>query len=405
MAKVKILFCFFFTLIFSVAAFAQQNKMLAGKAFYFLDVLNSSERIKKTLVQNTLLHKITEAKLQTLENALQNCNNATYYAEALKWSGQEILTIGDEILKAYQSDATFKAIIPVLRKTGKYKCYDKTDTMLIRNAWRLDALGINKVLDTYIEGLKPLYPKIDSISFDTKNPAFKKRIQDSLLVLYKKHASEQLFFKVPLNACFSALAINGRDEAVRYEPLAGGLNAAPYQQIKKTNWSQYQYSAILVPGSGPEEAGIALDSKGANRCEMAAVRYRKGLAPFIFVSGGHVHPNKTPFCEAVEMKKYMVDSLKIPADAIFIEPYARHTTTNLRNVNRMIYQFGFPADKPVITVTDKSQSKYILAMDKRCIAELGYVPYQKMQKRSDVENEYYPEIKSQQINALDVLDP
>jgi hypothetical protein len=27
-------------------------------------------------------------------------------------------------------------------------------------------------------------------------------------------------------------------------------------------------------------------------------RWREGLAPFLIVSGGHVHPNKTAFAEA-----------------------------------------------------------------------------------------------------------
>jgi hypothetical protein len=71
----------------------------------------------------------------------------------------------------------------------------------------------------------------------------------------------------------------------------------------------------------------------------------------------------------------------------------------------MIYRFNLPADKPVMTVTDASQSKYILGMAKRCITELGYVPYRDMKKLTDCDNEYYPLKTSLQSNAIDPLDP
>ncbi len=203
-----------------------------------------------------------------------------------------------------------------------------------------------------------------------------------------------------------ALQLNGRDEAIRYEPLTAKENAAAYKRAAGINWQSYPYSMILVPGLGPEQPGLRLDPNGAKRCDSAALRYRAGLAPFLVVSGGHVHPNKTPYCEAIEMKKYMVEVLKIPAAAIIIEPYARHTTTNLRNANRLVYLFKMPSDKPVMIVSDASQTKYINGnMKGKVQKELGYLPFQSIRQLSSTETEYIPSVNSLQINPIDPLDP
>ena len=136
-----------------------------------------------------------------------------------------------------------------------------------------------------------------------------------------------------------------------------------------TAWARFPYAAILVPGSGPERPGVALDSVGAVRCRLAAARYRAGQAPLVVVSGGHVHPFQTPYCEAVKMRKYLVDTLGLPAAAVFIEPPARHTTTNLRNTARLLAAVGGPPTQPLLIVSDAAQSRYILGMAARCRRE------------------------------------
>ncbi|MBP1610641.1 MAG: hypothetical protein H6Q04_2876, partial [Acidobacteria bacterium] len=141
------------------------------------------------------------------------------------------------------------------------------------------------------------------------------------------------------------------------------------------------------------------------RCRLAAERYKKGLAPIIVVSGGHVHPNKTPYSEAVEMKKYMVQELHIPERAILIEPHARHTTTNLRNTARMVYRLKIPNTMKILAVTDSIQNSYVGMMEKRFMEELGYVPYRDMKKLNAEESEFYPIRDALQANPLDPLDP
>jgi hypothetical protein len=183
------------------------------------------------------------------------------------------------------------------------------------------------------------------------------------------------------------------------------MNADAVQRIAGVRWASYRYSLILVPGQGPEEEGLPLDPMGIKRCKIAAERYQRGLAPFIVVSGGHVHPNKTPYSEAVEMRKYLVQELHISENAILIDPHARHTTTNLRNVARMVYRFKIPDNKKILTVTNPDQSAYIPKMKKRFLDELRYIPYRGMKILNKEENEFYPVRNALQANPFDPLDP
>src|SRR5690606_31631357 len=136
---------------------------------------------------------------------------------------------------------------------------------------------------------------------------------------------------LPLLSGLRFLEINERWDAAQLEPMSEGVNAAAIERIKTTNWANYPYASLLVLGAGPSQYHQPISPGGILRCRMAARVYKSGLAPFIIVSGGRVHPYKTPYIEAVEMKKYLIDVHGIPADAIIVEPHARHTTTNMRN--------------------------------------------------------------------------
>lgn len=105
------------------------------------------------------------------------------------------------------------------------------------------------------------------------------------------------------------------------------------------------------------------------------------------------------------MKKYLVNELHVPESAVIMEPHARHTTTNMRNTVRLIYQYNFPAKKPAVVITDKSQLDAIMNMNARCERELKYVPYQLGKRLADTEVEFYPVPEAMQINAHEPLDP
>ncbi|HUM65452.1 MAG TPA: ElyC/SanA/YdcF family protein, partial [Chitinophagaceae bacterium] len=113
-----------------------------------------------------------------------------------------------------------------------------------------------------------------------------------------------------------------------------------------------------------------------------------------------------PYNEAVEMKKYIVEELGVPGELVFIEPDARHTTTNIRNTSRMIYRFGLPMNKPVLIVTDSSQAAYIAGrMRSTALRDLGYLPYQDLILLTENEVEFYPAKLSLHPDPLDPLDP
>jgi hypothetical protein len=143
------------------------------------------------------------------------------------------------------------------------------------------------------------------------------------------------------------------------------------------------------------------------RDEIAARRFRDGKAPFILTSGGHVHPSQTEYSEAIEMKRDLMERFHIPAEAIVVDPHARHTTTNMRNAARLLYRYGFPFERKALVTTDLSQSQYIENPDfaKRCASELGYMPFRLLGRTSPFDLEFLPLIESLQIDPQDPLDP
>ncbi len=100
------------------------------------------------------------------------------------------------------------------------------------------------------------------------------------------------FLSTFLAASLQFIELNERDQAADYEPMETTVNKAAFDRIKTLKWNTYKYSVILVPGAGPDDPAVPLSAGGMLRCRLAAIQYRKGLAPFIMVSGGKVHPIK-----------------------------------------------------------------------------------------------------------------
>lgn len=417
----KFLTCSLLILIFCVHTFAQKNrpdpqyKLISGgnyvksKNYYLLTLFNEIPGIKKQLLNDPVLMKFAETKRQDIANAVKNCGkDLGCYIKAVKFSDQEINRVGIRLGELYKAGNELGEMVRKhLIASGCYQLHAQSDDkqMLIKS-WEQDARAINYTIDIYTAGNKPSYAQIDSISFNIKDPAYAEMVALNADLSIRQTKSDASFYAPVLMFALQSLEINERNRAGDDEPMEETVNKAAWDYSKKIKWDQYQYTLILVPGEGPEEKDTEISGGGMLRCRLAVLQYKAGLAPFIMVSGGCVHPFKTRYNEAAEMKKYLTEVLHIPEYAILMEPHARHTTTNLRNCARIIFRLGFPMDKPCITSTARSQSLYITGtMPGRCEKELGYVPYTNGKRLSDTEAEFYPLAVSLQIDFDEPMDP
>lgn len=315
--------------------------------------------------------------------------------EAMRWTPAEIATVSEVLASVTSANEPLR----------KSRMYGESPNLV--KAWQAAAMAMNRIYDVYGLGKPPRYPEIDSISFDVNAPTFPRMLAVIQAVLADEPDGHPLFFHAPLRFAMELLRANWRDEAGRFEPMERGENRAAFERVASIDWSRYKYAAIVVPGSGTDRPNQAMSPWGKARVTLAARRYKAGLAPFIIVSGGYVHPNQTPFCEALEMKKALMAEYAVPAEAIVIEPHARHTTTNLRNAARLLYRYGFPEAKASLITTDHGQSAYIEtpAFAQRCQSELGYLPYDGLKRISRFDLEFHARAESLLTDPIDPLDP
>jgi len=273
--------------------------------------------------------------------------------------------------------------------------------------WPHEAAAINRIISVYGQGAAPRYAEIDSIAYTPDSPSFAGLVRGILSGL-EPPGQTSLMFEPALHLALRLLQAQSRDEAARYWPLANQQNAASIARAAFIDWSVYPYSVILVPGAGPEVPSVALSALGTERLRLAVTAWREGLAPYLLVSGGFVHPARTRFCEAIEMRRHLREVFDVPEDAILIDPQARHTTTNIRNAAREIFDYRLPPQKPMLIVSDPLQIDYIQGgtFYWRNLNELGYQPATLGQRLSPTRIEAVPSSRSQYRDAAeDPLDP
>jgi hypothetical protein len=409
------------------------NNYVAAKNYYLLTLFSQVPALKKMLQADQILSKTGRDKTMHINESLKSCgNDIGCYIRAIQFTEEEIKQVSTRLGELYQKDNELgKLVSKHLIPSGCYQLYAGTNhrEMLIK-AWEQDAKAVNHTIGVYGGGQKPNYPLIDSISFNVKDKSYPEIVALNAAISLSEAKKEALFFTASKLFALHCLEINERNQAADEEPMISSVsklipdyarqikssqyeksapatvNKAALDYSRKVKWSQYKYTLILVPGEGPEEKDVALSAGGMLRCRLAALQYRKGIAPFIMVSGGCVHPYKTKYNEAMEMKKFLMQVLHIPEYAILAEPHARHTTTNMRNCARLIFRYGFPMDKPCITTTGKPQSNYITEIvPERSKKELGYSPYRNGKRLSDTEAEFYPLAVSLQIDFDEPMDP
>lgn len=266
--------------------------------------------------------------------------------------------------------------------------------------------GVNAIVRTYGLGQVPAYPQIDGAG--TIDPLeIRSRLQAAAWLSQTVRAGSVQALDPSIDFALALLDGSDRTDAIGYEPLLGGLNAPAMKRAKGLDWKRYRYSAMIVTGVGPEVDDMPLSPFGKYHLRLAAQRFAAGDVPFLIVTGGRAHPRATRFAEAEQMRRALIDRYGIPAEAIVIEPYARHTTTNLRNATRLLMAMGAPLDRDALVVCNPAQSAMIENPEfvVRNQRELGYQPGRIGARVSPTELEFRPSAQSARVDPRDPLDP
>ncbi len=383
---------------------------VVGKNFYLFEAINRVPAVRAKVERAPALAALRTARIQALGAAAGSCRSDTgCLVTALSVSAADIQTAERALVDLVERDAEVRAFVARdLRPSGMFQAHAAdVDAALIAAAWRDAAAGLNRIIDVYARGTAPRYPAIDAVSHDPASDSYRRLLAIMAAVLHEQRDRLTTFYAPALGFARRLLDANRRDEAGRFEPLHTGENAAALRRVASVRWADHPYTAILVPGAGAERPDIALSPWAKLRLELAVARFQAGRAPFIIVSGGNVHPNQTPFNEALEMKRVLVRDFGVPADAVIIEPHARHTTTNLRNAARLAIRYGLPPDAPMLITTDDGQSAYISGTEfhDRCLREIGHLPGALGRRLSAFDQEFTPSPRALHADASDPLDP
>ena len=389
--------------------FVRSNNLVQDKDFYFLTLLEQLPKVR-TLISSDQLFQQHLLKIKSIlqtapDKFVDNCTSCN--VTPFLWTKEQNDVIENEFISLFKKDKEALQILSQnMRASGYFiRYHSSNDWDLVKKAWEDAAKGMNYIMNAYTTNKEMRYPSIDSTTFAVNGEHYKMLIKATLIMLRHQSDSMNLFFQPALQLSLSLLFVNYRDEAARFEPL-DSTNAKAYLRIPHINWQNYPYSLILVPGGGPEN-DKSISIMGQYRCMLGAEQFKKGMAPFIVVSGGFVHPFQTPYCEAFEMKQYLIDKLGIPESAIIMEPHARHTTTNVRNTNRILYRNFIPGDKQILCTTTPDQIGYMVSAQFKeiCLGVMNYVPCRDIKQIDEFNLTFYPVEESLQMEASDPLDP
>ena len=380
------------------------------KNFYLFSLMEETPAVRTALLRSPALAKLTEDRFAAHANLAKQLDApAATYVQYFLWTDAQIQAVADTLRILYRSNPDVRALVSgALRRSGAAMALEqKPDEEMLVATWIAEVHGLNGILQTYGLGKSPLYPQIDSISYDPASSVYREVLHQAAWTVSTTDGEHSLFFQPALHFAMYLLEVNRRDEAGRFEPMESGENAATLARIPQIDWSRYPYSVILIPGIGPETPGVALSPMGILHVVAAAKEFREGKAPIILVSGGFVHPSQTQFSEAIEMKRALIRDYGIPENAILVDPHARHTTTNFRDAAREIFRYNLPFGKVALATSDIYQSRYIenTNFPARCLRELGYPCFLNLRRVSPIDLEWQPNIQSLQQNPADPLDP
>jgi len=391
--------------------FKHSANLVADKNFYLLTAFQQEPVLRTLLLADTSLRAIyARRRNRVKQNAGDSIRSRSGLLTAFRWQGADSAASEAALTRLYEKNrkAFDQFLDTEIRPSGFYYNFcDSTNLSLLVKAWRQTEHGLNYIIDQFGLGKKMRYPRIDSASYPLRSRYYLVVLKDIFGYENETELQEGIFFEPSLRIAMRLMDANDRDEPAREEPMELRQNKEAVNRIARMHWDNYRYSAILIPGNGPELTTTPISPDNKIHCDLAALRFQQKLAPFIIVSGGYCYPFRGPYCEALEMKRYLMKKFAIPPGSIIIDPHARHTTTNIRNANRLIIRYGLPGSKPVDLVTSKSQTDYVnaLAFDLRNQRELGYVPYVNKKRLSDHDTTYNLSYQSLHMDPGDPLDP
>lgn len=388
------------------------HSYIQDKNFYLFTLLETVPAAKTVIEKDETLQTILKAQKTRIQESLTKCDTAiTCWLNAYAFTADEQQKVGNRLAELCKKDKNIQNLVQNhLRPSGMFMKYaTKSDTEMLQSAWTEACGGFQYIIDSYAFGKRGRYPNIDSVSYDANSLMYKRYLMAAGHFLAEDMNKWNLFFQPSLSYVLTLLDMNNRDEAARHEPMEYLENQKALDYIPTIDWSKYPYAVIMQPGHGPDIEDIPLSPMGKFRVKLVAERYHQGLAPLIILSGGYVHPFQTPFAEATEMKKALMEQYGVPERAIIIEPHARHTTTNFRNAARLMYRYGIPTDKMSLCTSTYDQIRYITdpvwRFTERNRKELGYLPYELFKKISSHDVEFKPTMMSLHADPLDPLDP
>jgi len=391
--------------------FYHSGNLVVDKNFYLLTVINATPRIKKLIAYDKDLQQLLNDRITLIKGRVSDTSSAPItLVGGFRYSRDDSAHIAGRIMALYSANQVpFDAMINShLRPSGYYQRFVKlSNPELLLKAWGQYFYGINYIINQFGLGKKMRYPLIDSPNYVVTSRYYRTVLKDMIALLDEQTDEMKVFYQPSLAIAMHLMEANDRDEPARFEPMAQTVNKKAFDRIRQIQWSKYPYATIVIPGNGPPLTTTPISPDNKIHCDAAAIRYLKGMAPFIITSGGYCYPFRGPYCEAIEMKKYLMNKYHIPEDAIIVDPHARHTTTNIRNANRLMIRYGIPTDKPSLFVTSKSQHDYSMntLFDKRNLRELGYLPYREKSSISNHDIVFYPTYESLHMDPLDPLDP
>lgn len=387
-------------------------ELVESTNFQLVTLIDQSGPLLEVLGQSSRWTAVVSERSARVRTAVTSCaDDSPCRVRAIRWTDGEIEASGVALLDVLSGTNQLSTLATAMRTSGAFARYaHMPDTELVSHAWHDVADGHNRILDVQGLGEAPLYPAIDSITFEPNSDLWQGVVVEATNhLLLPREQENPVSPREELAHRFSLLLLylNERENAGFFPDLHSRHNAAARQAISTTDWEAYPYSVILVLGDGPDRDAQTVGTYGKMRLARAAMLYNSGMAPFLVVSGGNVHPALTPINEALEMKRELMERHGIPESAIVMEPHARHTTTNFRNTARLMIRYGIPLDRPALATTSEGHSRYAggAEFDQKAMDEISFIPREVIRRLNPYDIVFLPNPLSTHRDNRDPLDP